>query len=463
MLLLPTGGGKTLTSAAAVQSALQKGNRVTFCVPSISLVDQTVAAFGAEGITEIGVIQADHPLTCDWKPVQIASVDTLARRARPNTELVIVDEAHRIHKAITGWMADEPKLPFIGLSATPWTKGLGKHYDDLIVAATTRQLIDRGFLSDFRVFAPSHPDLSGVRTVAGDYQVDELADAMSKPELTADVVKTWLALGENRPTLCFGVNRAHAQKLYTDFLRAGVTAAYVDAYTDRDQREVIRRAFHDGDIRVVCNIGTLTTGIDWDVRCLILARPTKSEALYQQIVGRALRTADGKEDALILDHSDTTLRLGFVTDIHHDEMDKGERKAATGGRKREVIKLPKECPGCHLLKPAGVHACPECGFAPQRPSDIDVIDGDLVQLAGKKASFDMATKQLWFGALTWIARDRNYKAGWAARKYRDKFGVWPAHTMSEMPTHPPIEVRNWVKSEQIRWAQGQKKGQGNAA
>ena len=463
MLLLPTGGGKTLISAAAVQSALDKGNRVAFCVPSISLINQTVDAFREEGIHDIGVMQADHPGADAAARVQVISEATLLRRARPDVDLVFVDEAHQVHKSILAWMADKPDLPFIGLSATPWTKGLCKYYDDLIVAARTQQLIDEGHLAPFRAYAPTHPDLTGVRDVGGDYHEGQLAEAMNKAPLRADVVTNYLSKGENRPALCFGVNRAHAYQLYQDFERAGVPAAYVDAHTDIKAREDIKRAFHDGDIKVVCNIGTLTTGIDWDVRCLILARPTKSEALYQQIIGRALRMAPGKEDALIFDHSDTTLRLGFVTDIHHDTLDTGNRKQSSGGKREPAIKLPKECPSCHFVKPAGVHACPECGFTPKRRSDVEVVDGNLVQLSGKTKPATMEVKQHWYGALIWIARERRYKAGWAARKYQDKFGVWPANSMPDTAEMPTAEVRSWVKSQQIAWARVQKKGQSDAA
>jgi superfamily II DNA or RNA helicase len=317
MLMMPTGSGKTDTAIDIVKRARAKNRRVVFTVPAIELIDQTVTRFDTGGISDIGVIQAQHPLTNSDMPVQVASVQTLTRRKLPDTDLVIVDEAHRAHKIVFDWMRRHERLPFIGLSATPWTKGLGKYYDALVIGATTRQLIRDGFLSDFLVFAPTHPDLSGVRTVAGDYAEDELAEAMDKPQLTADVVSTWMKLGENRPTLCFAVNRAHARSLVKDFSLAGVACAYVDGDTDRAERTRVRRAFEAGQIKVVVNIGVLTTGVDWDVRCLILARPTKSEILYTQIIGRGLRTAAGKKDCLILDHSDTTLNLGFVTDIHH--------------------------------------------------------------------------------------------------------------------------------------------------
>jgi superfamily II DNA or RNA helicase len=121
--------------------------------------------------------------------------------------------------------------PFIGLSATPWTPGLGRYFDDLIIAATTQTLISEGYLAPFRVFAPSHPDLTGVRTVAGDYHEGDLSGTMNNNLLVADIVDTWKQRGENRPTFCFAVDRAHAKNLQKKFTEAGVPTGYIDAYT----------------------------------------------------------------------------------------------------------------------------------------------------------------------------------------------------------------------------------------
>ena len=136
MLQAPTGFGKTLTAAHIIQRALDKGRRIAFVVPALSLIDQTVAAFEAEGIHCLGVMQGIHERTDREQPVHVCSVQTLARRKRPEVDLVIVDEAHQLHREIFRWMNDCPRIPFVGLSATPWTRGLGKFYDDLIVAAT---------------------------------------------------------------------------------------------------------------------------------------------------------------------------------------------------------------------------------------------------------------------------------------------------------------------------------------
>ena len=361
---------------------------------------------------------------------------------------------------IFGWMKKNPRLAFIGLSATPWAKGLGNHYETLVIASTTQRLIREGYLSPYKVFAPSHPDLTGVRTLAGDYREDDLAVAMDKPKLTADVVSTWIKLGENRPTLCFAVNRAHARSLQRDFSFANIPTAYVDGDTDRAERKVIREAFERGDVKVVVNVGVLTTGVDWDVRCIILERPTKSEMLFVQIVGRGLRTAPGKQDCLILDHSDSTLNLGFPADIHHDRLSDGtEKKYSSSARKERPAPLPKECPSCSRLKPAGVYKCPTCGFEPKRVQDVETRQGELAQLGGKQIKATIEDKQRWYSMLLGYARNHGQKEGSAFYRYKDRFGVEPASTLRKVAIDPNAEVVSFVKHCQIKQAKQREKEQ----
>lgn len=456
MLQAPTGFGKTLLAAHVIRSALDKGKRVIFVVNAISLVDQTVKAFWDEGIKQIGVMQGQHELTNRVMPVQVASVQTLQNRQIPHADLVLIDEAHNWFKFYGQWMAEWDAVPFLGLSATPWTKGLGKHYQDLIIAATTRELIEAGFLAPFRVFAPSHPDLTGVRTVAGDYHEGDLGAAMDKAPLVADIVKTWLERGENRPTFAYGVNRAHAKHIQREFEQAGIACGYIDAFTTIEERNEIGDKFHAGEYKIVANVGCLTTGIDWDVRCLILARPTKSEILFTQIVGRGLRTADGKDNCLILDHSDTHLRLGFVTDIQHETLCDGKPKESKAAERKDP--LPKECPSCACLKPARVYQCPACGFKPEARADVEHVEGELQELDGSKTQrkhnreYTNDQKRAFYGELKEYARTMNYKEGWAANQYRSKFGVWPNAYKDAPLREPSTDTMSWIKSQQIRYA-----------
>lgn len=466
VLQLPTAGGKTVLAAAIVNSALRRGKRVIFTVPALQLIDQTVESFWQEGIRTVGVMQGDHPLTNRNMPVQVASVQTLARRRIPDADLVLVDEAHVLFDAHCKWMADPKwaKVPFIGLSATPWTKGLGKHYDDLIIAETTQGLIDAGFLSPFRVWAPSHPDLSNVKLVAGDYHEGQLSTEMQRPQLVADVVSTWLQRGENRPTLCFAVDRAHAQCLQERFAAAGVASEYADAYTPRAERTAIGKRLESGQTKVVCNVGIFSVGTNWPfVSCLILARPTRSSILFTQIVGRVLRTHPEKSFALVLDHSDTTMRLGFVTDIQRDALDDGKPKTSAEKRQAEAKEkknpLPTECMGCGALKTPNVRVCPCCGFTVRKPSTVEMAPGELVEFTRDKKPkqlklVDKETKQKWYSMLTSIAQQRGYKRGWSAVNYKKKFGVYPKGLM-EYPLTPDPEVTNYVRHLMIARAKGQ--------
>lgn len=443
----PTGFGKTTVAAAIVHMARNRGKRVMFCVPAISLIDQTVQSFYDDGIYEVGVLQGNHHMTDYSKPVQVASVQTLSRRKNiPDVDLVIIDEAHRWFKFYGEWMDRWDAIPFVGLSATPWTKGLGKYYQDLIIAATTREMIDAGYLSDFEVYAPSSPDLSKCRTVAGDYHEGDLSEVMDQAPLIADIVQSWKQHASGLSTLCFAVDCAHAKHLQARFESAGVSCGYVDAYTTREDREQIKRNFHSGEYQVVCNVGCLTTGVDWDVRCIVLARPTKSEMLFVQIIGRGLRTADGKDYCLILDHTNTHEKLGFVTDIHHEKLDDGKLKKSSGSEKKE--RLPSKCPSCTTIKPVGVHACPKCGFAPEKQTDIVEEAGELKRVRAKQK---MPDKQAFYSGL--IAHTQNYgmNPGWAAHTYREYYGVWP-NQLKKVPGPISTECARFIQHKLIKYS-----------
>ena len=456
MLKLATGAGKTVIASEIVRGARAKGKRVVFIVDALSLIDQTVEAFWNQGVGEIGVIQADHPMTDYSKPVQIASVATLQRRDMPAADIVIVDEAHCQSEWLSTIMQSETwaGVPFIGLSATPWSRGLGHLYDDLITPVTMEGLIEQGYLCPFRVFAASHPDLSGVKMVAGDYHEGQLAEVMAAGNLVADIVDTWKRQAADRPTFAFAVDRAHAKAIQRRFEEAGVPAGYIDAYTKSDERKAIQRQLSSGEIKVVCNVGCLTKGVDWAIGCIVLARPTKSEMLYVQMVGRGLRVNDGIPDCIILDHADNTLRMGLVTDV--DALPRELCKAKRGERapRDRDVPLPKECPSCHFIKPPKVAQCPGCGFKPERQSNVQEADGQLVEVSRTKKKIETTPeeKRAWFGQLNWIARERHYSRGWVSNTYKKKFGVWPKGFSESALYEPKREVRQFVQSQLIAFA-----------
>jgi len=294
--------------------------------------------------------------------------------------------------------------------------------------------------------------------VAGDYDGGDLSGVMNDALLVADVVDTWRQRADNRSTFCFAVDLVHAKHLQAKFAEAGVSTGYIDAYTPTNERDEIKRQFHDGELRVVCNVGCLTTGIDWDVRCVVLARPTKSEILFVQIIGRGLRMAEGKDDCLILDHSDTHLRLGFVTDIHHDVLDDGRPRARAKACDR--IRLPKECPQCTVLRPPRTPKCPACGFKADAIDKTEVIDGELVEITGRKKREDTASEDeqaAFYAQLKGYGQGRGYASGWAAHKFREKFDVWPNSYKDVPAMQPTPKVLSWIKSRQITWAKSKRR------
>ena len=471
-----TGFGKTVLAGEIVSRALAKGNRVMFVVPRISLINQTVERFYEQGITEIGVIQGQHPMTDYSKPVQIASIQTLEKRKMPHVDLVIIDEAHELRQFYFKWFEEWNKTHFVGLSATPWREGLGADglWQDLVCPGTLSDLIEEGLLSKFEVFAGKKIDVKGVSMSGDDFNEKQLSVAARNKDIVCDIPKTWIELAENRPTLIFCVDRAHASDVQIQFEQLGIECGYIDGNTPLEERDEIGKRFNKGDLKLVSSVGCLTTGVDWDVRCIVLARPTRSEMLFVQIIGRGLRTAEGKENCLIIDHTDTHEKLGFVTDIHYDELCDGTYKA-NGKRKtekEEKEQLPNECasPDCKYIKPAGVHKCPACGFEPKRRSDITAIDGKMKKITGsnrdlspqerRNKDWKRKEKEYFYGELMTYADEKNYKDGWIARKYKDFFGVWPNHVKKSAEPKPISQhTAGWIKSEIIRFAKSQQKKQ----
>lgn len=464
---LPTGGGKTLCAATIASGALNKGNRLAFVVPRISLIDQTLEEFYQEDVRDVGVQQASHVMTDYSKPIQICSIDTVrSKGVFPDAKVVIFDETHLFYDAHKAWMVARPDTIFIGLSATPWSVGLGKYYETLLVMETTRGLIDKGWLSPFRAFAAAHPDLTGVKTVAGEYHEGQLSDAMQQGTLVADIVKTWKDKWGKDKTLCFAVDCAHAQAIQQRFEEAGISCGYQDAKTPMDERREIKRKFHSGEFPVVVSVGTLILGVDWDVRCVSCCRPTKSEMLWVQAIGRALRMAPGKDYALVLDHSDNTQRLGFVSDIHHEHLSMGKDEADMADKAivEQKTPLPKECKSCGYLKPAKVSICPNCGFKAELVSGIVERDGELVEVTngkrerGKKREYTMQEKAQFLAELKAYGLQHGRKNGWALHNFRDKFGVWPDWSIKDVlpAAYPSMATVQFVKSRAIAWAKSKR-------
>jgi superfamily II DNA or RNA helicase len=466
ILCSPTGSGKTEMGMAIVEGAVAKGKRVAFLCNRIHLVEQASRRFALSKIAH-GVIQGSNTSRV-YENVLVASIQTVARRGLPDVDLILIDEAHAVagSQDYRRIIQEANGKPVIGLSATPYSKGLGKHYDELcgplfeqmVVAATIPELISDGYLVDCDVYAPSEPDMTGIKTTRNafgelDYSDADVGRAVDKPELIGDIVNHWFRLAKDTATVCFASNIAHSKHIVEQFRGAGVTAEHIDCYTDDLERQAILRRVANGETNVISNVGILCEGWDFPAcKTLILARPTKSIIRYIQMAGRVLRPHSTKERALILDHSGTVVRLGFPTDEFPLELDDGKPKESSASKPKEE-RLPKACPSCTYLKPANVHKCPVCGFAPEKKSDVEVKEGELVLLQRGKPKM---AKQEFYSQLLAIASSKGYSHGWVSHKYREYFGVWPKG-MQDVAMEPGQEVKNYLRHLQIRFAKSKEK------
>lgn len=237
------------------------------------------------------------------------------------------------------------------------------------------------------------------------------------------------------------------------------------AQTPHDERQMMIHRFEQGATKIIVSVGTLIAGFDSDVRCIIYARPTKSEIRWLQIIGRGLRTAKGKDKCLVFDHSGSVHRLGYPDSIEYDTLPSksdGMKTIVSERENEKREKLPKECSQCHYMKSAGVYQCPKCGHKPLAGEDVDTdASRGLKQISGKKKAVTKQEKQSWWSQIKFYQRQRAAQGkpvsdGWCAHTFKDKFGTWP-NGLQDYPMEITPEVNNYIKWKQIAFAKGREK------
>lgn len=449
---LPTGAGKTAIGFDMVRAALQRGKRCYFIVDRITLLNQTIEVMYENGL-RFGVLQADNPLYRPSEPFQIVSAQTLKNRTVPEPDFCIVDEAHVIHKSILKNMERWNKTFFLGLSATPFTKGLGKHWGRLVNGVSVRHLINGGYLCDFVAYGAKEPDLKGVRLSAGDYNKKDLGDRTLKKELIADIVSTWFKRGEDRQTIVAAVNVAHAEAIAKDFQDHDVKADTVHCYMPEDEKKNKIQMFKKGQIKVLTSVDMISRGFDMpEVGCLVLARPTRSLIYHLQLLGRGLRPHPDLQNVIYLDHAGNIGRLGFPDEEHEMILDMNIKKES--GKKKKP--LPKKCFKCQRFKPVRKRVCPYCGYEAKRQNKVETKDGELTEIKKRKVTMD--EKRRFQSELEYLRRQYGYSSNWVAHTYRDKFGVWPV-TKDVAPLTPSKATINFVRYRQIKYAKSRRHSQ----
>lgn len=409
----PTGSGKTLLTAHMLHTAANKGMRSLFIVHRRELINQSARAFDQEeikyGIISSGFSEAKH------HRVQLASVQTLARRISRYSQpsLVVYDEAH--HLAARSWdkiFRHNSHSYHIGLTATPERldgKGLGTYFQSMVTGPSTQTLIERGYLSPYKLYAPSNVNLEGVHTKMGDYEKHELAHAMDKPAITGNAVEHYKRLCYGKRAVVFCVSIEHSKHVVDEFNRHGINAAHVDGETPEGERDKFIEQFKAGNIQVLSNVEIFGEGFDVPaIEAAILLRPTQSLGYYLQQIGRALRPSPGKDQAILLDHVGNWSRHGLPDETHHWSL---EGAAHRTNRRNTGISV-KICPKCFAAQLAGATACRFCGFTFEtRPREIEERQGTLeeVHRLAKRSTAWEQTQAESLEALTRLGIQRGYK------------------------------------------------------
>jgi len=376
VLQMPTGAGKT---KAATEIIKRHNKPVWFICHRQEIERQAAEAFTAAGI-DFGIVSPRAELDYD-KPVQIVSVASLRLHNLPPPSLVIWDECHhvpapswaRLHKALSA-------ARHLGLTATPERldgKGLSDWFKELVVGPSIEALVSQGFLSPFRYFAPSDPDLTAAKLQAGDYKKCDADKAMNTPVLIGDAVAEYNRVANGKKAIAFCTSREASKALADRFNAVGIPARHVDGETDDRDRRAAIDSIKSGSIKILCNVEVFTEGFDVPgIEAAILMRPTKSPTLLLQMIGRALRFVEDKT-AIIMDHAGLHRDHGWFADEWQWSIEGGAAKA----RRQANVRGPRRCPECKEVRAEREPVC-TCGYEFSTGREIGEYDGVLTEVRG---------------------------------------------------------------------------------
>lgn len=448
MVMAPTGAGKSYLGLRIAHEGLVRGKSVVFLCDRTTLINQTSQTAIGYGLHEHGILQAQNPRHDPSMPFQIASAQTIAMREWPKADIIIVDEAHTQLKAWTDHIPNTNAV-VVGLSATPFSPGLGKLFSRLVNATTMHDLTKTGVLVPMRVLSCVRPDMTGAKlNTRGEW--DENAAAERGMGIVGDVVAEWIQHGQGRKTIVFGSNIAHCEELVRQFNEAGTMAATFTSHTSDKERASLLNEYRkpDSSLRVLVSVEALAKGFDVpDVGCVVDCRPLrKSLSTAIQMWGRGLRSSPetGKTDCILLDHSGNILR--FRADFEEiyfnglDALDDGEKLDKQVRKEPEEDKAPKGCPVCGY-RPFSKR-CMSCGHEVRRQSMVEADAGtmlEVVMLGGKKMAD--TPQHLWAQVASYArlhsAPDR--QQGRASHIFKEITGNWPPRGWN-VESAPCVEV-----------------------
>lgn len=452
----------TFLGLRIIHEALKKGKRAIFVCDRRTLINQTSEVADSYGLSAHGVMMSNHNRFDPSMPFQIASAQTLARRRWPDADVIVIDEAHTQHKVWTDHIKST-KAAVIGLSATPFSDGLGRIFTNLVNATSMHHLTESGVLVPMRVFSCSKVDMRGAATSGGEWT--DLAAQERGMEIIGDVVTEWQKFASDRKTIVFGATIRHCEEMARQFNDSGIMAACFTSDTQESEREMLLTEYRkpDSALRVLLSVSALAKGFDVpSVSCVVDVRPLRkslSEAI--QMWGRGLRSSPDtdKRDCILLDHSGNVVRMADdFADIYYnglEALDSGEKLDKVIRRDNEEQPEGKACPQCGY-KPCGKR-CVACGFEHQSRSEIEHEAGEMQEIRIGKTKYADDKRHLWEQACTY-ARGHSTpdkQRGRAKNIYRDIAGDWPPAEWSfdATPSVPITRaVHNKIRSRNIAYA-----------
>lgn len=373
LIVTPTGSGKSVILGGFIKRAMMDhpDTHVLVVTHVKELVEQDAKAIrnvwphASVGIYSAGLGKRQ------LKPITVASIQSIYNKPTffGRFDLIIVDEAHLIPHKSTGMyrklleasVAANADVKLIGLTATPYRldsgllhEGEGALFDGISYEANVADLIDEGYLCRLTAKHGADVDLTGVRTLGGEYNLGQLGERMGAIELVEHHVDLIIdRCAQRNSWLIFCVTVDHAAQMSSALKRRGIAADYVSGDMGNTERDTKINAFKSGHLRALVNCSILTTGFDHPpLDAVVMLRPTLSPGLYVQMVGRGLRLHESKQDCLVLDFGGNVRRHGFIDAVEPPKK----------GKKGPSQSAPvKECPRCNALVPIMLHVC-ACGF-----------------------------------------------------------------------------------------------------
>jgi superfamily II DNA or RNA helicase len=466
ILYAPTGAGKTEMAIHLLNATKLKGNKSAMLLDRIVLCDQTSQRLERYKI-EHGVMQSGHWRYRPFEHIQVCSAQTLEKRGSfPGLNLLIIDECHAQRRQTVEFIQNNPDVKVIGLTATPFTKGLGNVYEGVVSSITTKELVDQKMLVPLRVFIAKEIDMSGAKKVAGEWSQAETSKRGM--QITGDVVAEWVKMthevfGRPRKTIVFCSGVDHGADLARKFAEAGFNFISLSYRDDDDFKKEIIEEFSKPDTEIHGLIATdiLTKGFDApDVMIGVSARPfSKSLSSHIQQMGRVMRSnqddPEGKTFALWLDHSGNYLRFREEWEEIYEhgvtELDDGKEKAKKEPTEKE--KKEAKCPVCEAYMPRYMDTCAHCGYVREKKSLVQDVPGEMTELQ----TMSRENKQAWWSQIQWYVENTGKSPGWAAHTFKEKFGVWPRN-LSDRSEIPSDDVAKFIEKKKRAFIRKMKRG-----